>query len=58
MFDAAGLSRNAMAELSLREQLQPALLDRLIDDERLLTRYSFVTLPQLRSCRAELAAFN
>jgi type VI secretion system protein ImpF len=28
-----------MAELSLRERLQPALLDRLIDDERLLTIY-------------------
>ena len=26
-----------MAQLSLRERLQPALLDRLIDDERLLT---------------------
>ena len=30
-----------MAQLSLRERLQPALLDRLIDDERLLTRYEF-----------------
>jgi type VI secretion system protein ImpF len=29
-----------MAELSLRERLQPALLDRLIDEERLLTLYS------------------
>jgi type VI secretion system protein ImpF len=28
-----------MAQLSLRERLQPALLDRLIDDERLLTTY-------------------
>jgi type VI secretion system protein ImpF len=28
-----------MAELSLRERLQPALLDRLIDEERLLTLY-------------------
>lgn len=28
-----------MAELSLRERLQPALLDRLIDDERLLTLF-------------------
>jgi type VI secretion system protein ImpF len=28
-----------MAELSLRERLQPALFDRLIDDERLLTIY-------------------
>src|SRR5687768_2760472 len=28
-----------MAELSLRERLQPALLDRLVDDERLLTIY-------------------
>ncbi len=30
-----------MAQLSLRERLQPALFDRLIDDERLLTRYEF-----------------
>jgi len=30
-----------MAQLSLRERLQPALLDRLIDDERLLTAYEF-----------------
>jgi type VI secretion system protein ImpF len=29
-----------MAELSLRERLQPALLDRLIDEERLLTLYA------------------
>jgi len=29
-----------MAELSLRERLQPALLDRLIDEERLLTIYA------------------
>jgi type VI secretion system protein ImpF len=37
-----------MAELSLRERLQPTLLDRLVDDERLLTVYEF-------SCsRAEL----
>ncbi len=28
-----------MAELSLRERLQPTLLDRLVDDERLLTLY-------------------
>jgi type VI secretion system protein ImpF len=28
-----------MAELSLRERLQPALLDRLVDEERLLVRY-------------------
>ncbi|HEX3852858.1 MAG TPA: type VI secretion system baseplate subunit TssE [Polyangiaceae bacterium] len=28
-----------MAQLSLRERLQPALLDRLIDNERLLTTY-------------------
>ena len=26
-----------MAELSLRERLQPLLLDRLVDDERVLT---------------------
>ncbi len=30
-----------MAQLSLRERLQPALFDRLIDDERLLTCYEF-----------------
>jgi type VI secretion system protein ImpF len=30
-----------MVQLSLRERLQPALLDRLIDDERLLTCYDF-----------------
>jgi type VI secretion system protein ImpF len=30
-----------VAELSLRERLQPALLDRLLDEERLLVRYSF-----------------
>ena len=30
-----------MAQLSLRERLQPALLDRLIDNERLLTCYEF-----------------
>jgi type VI secretion system protein ImpF len=29
-----------MAELSLRERLQPALLDRLVDEERLLTIYT------------------
>ena len=28
-----------MSELSLRERLQPALFDRLIDEERLLTLY-------------------
>ncbi len=38
-----------MAELSLRERLQPALLDRLADDERYLTVF------QLESSRAELA---
>ena len=38
-----------MADLSLRERLQPALLDRLLDDERLLTLYS------IRSRRTELA---
>jgi type VI secretion system protein ImpF len=30
-----------MAQLSLRERLQPALFDRLIDDERVLTCYEF-----------------
>ena len=38
-----------MAELSLRERLQPALLDRLADDER------FLTVFQIESSRAELA---
>jgi type VI secretion system protein ImpF len=38
-----------MAQLSLRERLQPALFDRLIDDERLLTCYD------LTCQRAELA---
>jgi type VI secretion system protein ImpF len=33
-----------MAQLSLRERLQPALLDRLIDDERMLTVFEFVWL--------------
>ncbi len=28
-----------MAELGLRERLQPLLLDRLVDDERLLTLF-------------------
>ena len=37
-----------MAELSLRERLQPALFDRLIDEERLLTTY------ELRAERATL----
>ena len=38
-----------MAELSLRERLQPALLDRLADEERYLTIF------QIESTRAELA---
>src|SRR5690348_16483292 len=38
----------AMAQLSLRERLQPALFDRLLDDERLLTVY------ELSFRRAEL----
>jgi type VI secretion system protein ImpF len=38
-----------MAELSLRERLQPALLDRLADEERYLTVF------QIESSRAELA---
>lgn len=37
-----------MAQLSLRERLQPALLDRLIDDERVLSAY------ELRFVRSEL----
>jgi type VI secretion system protein ImpF len=38
-----------MAELSLRERLQPALLDRLADDER------FLTIFHIEASRAELA---
>ena len=38
-----------MAELSLRERLQPALLDRLTDEERYLTIF------QIESSRAQLA---
>lgn len=34
-----------MAELSLRERLQPALFDRLIDEERFLTSFEF-TVPR------------
>ena len=37
-----------MTELSLRERLQPALLDRLVDEERLLVQY------EIRVSRAEL----
>lgn len=32
-----------MADLSLRERLQPSLLDRLVDDERLLTTFEVTT---------------
>ena len=32
-----------MADLSLRERLQPSLLDRLLDDERLLTLFELTT---------------
>ena len=32
-----------MADLSLRERLQPSLLDRLVDDERLLTAFELST---------------
>jgi type VI secretion system protein ImpF len=32
-----------MADLSLRERLQPSLLDRLVDDERLLTLFELTT---------------
>ena len=38
-----------MADLSLRERLQPSLLDRLIDDERLLTLFELTFVrPRLR----------
>ncbi len=35
-----------MAQLSLRERLQPALLDRLVDDERLITCYRVFIPPR------------
>lgn len=35
-----------MADLSLRERLQPSLLDRLVDDERLLTLFELTTSAQ------------
>jgi type VI secretion system protein ImpF len=35
-----------MADLSLRERLQPSLLDRLVDDERLLTLFDVTTSVQ------------
>jgi type VI secretion system protein ImpF len=35
-----------MADLSLRERLQPSLLDRLLDDERLVTLFEISTLSQ------------
>ena len=41
-----------MVELSLRERLQPSLLDRLIDDERLLTLF------ELTVTRGELQRLN
>ena len=38
-----------MAELSLRERLQPTLLDRLVDEERMLTIFELtVGLEDLR----------
>lgn len=38
-----------MADLSLRERLQPSLLDRLVDDERLLTLFELTTsVPELQ----------
>src|SRR5881394_1793907 len=53
-------ARNVMVQLSLRERLQPALFDRLIDDERLLTCYEFAfrraELETLRISAAELMA--
>ena len=43
-----------MVELSLRERLQPALLDRLTDDERLLTLFE-ITAPREVLQRLELS---
>ena len=34
-----------MAELSLRERLQPALIDRLVDDDRLVTLFETTVRP-------------
>jgi type VI secretion system protein ImpF len=42
-----------MAELSLKERLQPALLDRLLDDARYVTRYR-LTLPRAELGRLQL----
>jgi type VI secretion system protein ImpF len=42
-----------MVELSLRERLQPSLLDRLIDDERLLTLFE-ITIQRAQLRRLEL----
>ena len=44
-----------MAQLGLRERLQPALLDRLIDDERVLTCYEF-TFARAELLRLRLSA--
>jgi type VI secretion system protein ImpF len=48
-----------MAELSLRERLQPALLDRLVDDERMLTIFELAVdkaqLARLEISERELA---
>src|SRR6185436_8053668 len=50
-----------MAELSLRERLQPTLLDRLVDEERVLTVFELTVghedLRQLGLSVGELAAF-
>jgi type VI secretion system protein ImpF len=43
-----------MAELSLKERLQPALLDRLLDDARYVTRYR-ITLAQDELSRLQLS---
>jgi len=42
-----------MAELSLKERLQPALLDRLLDDARYVTRYRIV-IPQTELARLQI----
>src|SRR5437773_2475858 len=50
-----------MAELSLRERLQPTLLDRLVDEERLLTVFELIVgledLRRLGLSVRELLAF-
>jgi len=46
-----------MAELSLKERLQPALLDRLLDDARYVTRYRIV-VPQAEMQRLQIGVVD